>query len=74
MLMINRSMPDVRTQMIGSGCFKWSNAHMFSGKKKQNMTKNMLTTIPAQTTLPNHFDQIFIILISLSERLPLKVF
>src|ERR1700730_1413500 len=62
MLMINRSMPEVRTQIIGSGCFKCNNAHIFSGKKKHEITKNMLTMIPSQTTRPNHLAQLFIFL------------
>src|SRR6516225_675764 len=59
MLMINRSMPPVRTQIIGSGCFRCSSSHICRGKKKLAITKNMLTTTPSRTVRPNHLAHVF---------------
>src|SRR6516165_3689994 len=62
MLMINRSIPPVRTQIIGSGCFRWSSSHICRGKKKLATTKNMLTTTPSRTVRPNHLAHVFVVL------------
>src|SRR6516165_9568875 len=62
MLMINRSIPPVRTQIIGSGCFRWSSSHICRGKKKLATTKNMLTTTPSRTVRPNHLAHVFAVL------------
>src|ERR1700747_1064911 len=62
MLMINRSIPPVRTQIIGSGCFRCSRSHICRGKKKHGMTKNILTTTPSRTVRPNHLAHVFAVL------------
>src|SRR6516225_2456901 len=62
MLMINRSIPPARTQIIGSGCFRCSSSHICWGKKKLGMTKSMLTTTPSRTVRPNHLAHLFSVL------------
>src|SRR5208282_2320033 len=59
-LIINNSIPEVRTQMIGSSCFMCSRSHICLGRKKHAMTKNMFTTAPSKIVRPNHAAHTFL--------------